>query len=107
MWEWIIGGIATALGLLLVGVFWDDIRDQVASWLRHQGLAHSDLMNAWIRLDDIVGSIRCKIFVKTRQRGQEVISEKTYTMDEITDADVRAELERRGYSERNILDQIH
>ncbi len=99
---WIIAAI---IGGLTVA-FWDDVRERVATWLREHGLSKSVLMDAWIKLDQIIGSIRCKIFTRTHQYGVQKISETSFELDEIKDADVLAELQRRGYVEINIMSQI-
>ncbi len=98
--------IATALVAATV-IFWDDIRDRVAEWLRNQGLSKSSLMDAWIKLDLFMGKVRCLIFGQTRQHGVQKFSETTYEMDQIQDADVRAELKRRGEAQRNVMNQIN
>ncbi len=97
--------IALFLGGFLLSQFWNEIRDTVAAWLRDQGLQNSALMDAWIVIDGLVTSVRRRIFVKTRQTGEQKISETTHTLDEIRESypDVYAELEKRGYVKKNIM----
>ena len=103
------------IALLVVGTvaacfavaFWNKIREEVATWLRNNGLSHSALMDAWIKLDLIAGRVRCRIFGKTQKYGTQEISETTYDLNEIDDEDVQRELRARGYSEKNIMSQVY
>ena len=87
--------VAAAVGTLIVVKLWDNIRETVAKWLRQQGLAKSDLMDAWVKLDSMVGTVRSRIFVKTEKTGKIIISETEYNMSEIDDEDVIKELEKK------------
>lgn len=88
------------------------IREQVAAWLRAQGLQESALMDVLMDCDGLAGSVEkgilCKIFVKTKQTGEQKISEQTYTLEEISkiDPDVSAELEKRGQVRKSILKEV-
>ncbi len=107
--EWLVITVVTALGALLgisISLFWDDIKEQVAAWLRQKGWENSVLMDAWIKLDRLIGFVRCRIFVKTKQNRQIEISEQEYAIDEIDDPNVLEELQRRGYVQRNIMTLI-
>ena len=91
----------------LIARFWKDIRDQVATWLREQGLENSMLMDAWIELDNLIAAVRSRIFVKVKPLGEtKIISETTYHLDEIDDSDVVAELEARGHIIKDIMKYI-
>ncbi|MCL2929962.1 MAG: hypothetical protein MGG37_18910 [Trichodesmium sp. MAG_R01] len=98
--------VAAAVGTLIVVKLWDNIRETVAKWLRQQGLAKSDLMDAWVKLDSMVGTVRSRIFVKTEKTGKTIISETEYNMSEIDDEDVIKELEKQGYYKRKIMDLL-
>jgi len=104
MIEWIIGG--AIVGLFLTAVFWDDIVEKVAAWLREHNLEKSHLMRAWVRLDNFVSSVRRKIFVKKRYGGTVTVSEEVVDKDEVDDPDVLEELRKRGHYEQDILDMI-
>ncbi len=107
--DWLVIAAVTAVGALLgigISLFWDDIREKVAAWLRQQGLEKSVLMDAWIKLDNLIGFVRCRIFVKTKTKSEEIVSEKQYAINEIDDPDVLEELQRRKYAERNIMSLI-
>jgi hypothetical protein len=107
--DWLVIAAVTAVGALLgigFSLFWDDIREKVAAWLRQKGLEKSVLMDAWIKLDNLIGFVRCRIFVKTKTRSEVIVSEQQYAIDEIDDPDVLEELQRRKYAERNIMTLI-
>jgi hypothetical protein len=93
------------MGILAVSVtvaYWDDIRETVAAWLRSKGLQQSALMSAWIKLDVAVGGIRSRLFTKTRQHGATQVSETIVSPDQLDD-EMRAQLQRLGYAEKNIM----
>ncbi len=95
------GLVATAVAAFYLARFWKDIREQVATWLREQKLEKSILIDAWIQLDKIIGAVKCRLFVKLKSTEEtKMISETTYTLDEIDDLDVLEELEERGYIDR-------
>lgn len=111
------GNVATALiGALItivvttfvVAVIFNWIRESVAQWLRINDLQESALMDAWIKLDKVVGKVRTKLFVKTYQTGTQQIKEEQFSLEQLKkeDADVYAELQRRGYAEKNIMSHI-
>lgn len=103
--SWLIIG-AVAAGFAVA--FWDNIREKVSAWLRNRGLSHSALMDAWIKLDSVMGRIRCRIFVKTREHGVQETSETTYeSIDDIEDPDVQKALRANGYAEKNIMSHVH
>ena len=107
MIDWLVIAAVTAVGSLLgsgiVSLFWHDIKDKVAAWLRQKGLQESDLMDAWVKLDSFVTTVRCKIFVKTKTKGVQIVSETQCSISEIDDPDVLKELQARGLSQRNIM----
>lgn len=96
-------GVATVVAII---TFWDKVRDTVANWLRQKGLENNIFMDAWIKLDSIISGVKGKIFVKTQRIGQVKISEETYALDEIDDPEVHAELEKKGYVNRNIMNYL-
>jgi hypothetical protein len=103
----VLGAAAAAVALWWIGKkFWDTIREKVAEWLRKHGWERSILMDAWIRLDSLVGAVRSKIFVKTKQTGEVMISETTYSIEDIDDPEVCSELEKRGHVTKNIMEYI-
>ena len=108
--SWLVIGVVAVVVAALLGIgislFWDDIREQVAAWLRRKGWEKSILMDAWIELDSVLGFVRRRIFVKTKKKSQVEISEQEYAIDEIDDPDVLEELQRRGYAQRNIMTLI-
>jgi hypothetical protein len=92
--------IAAAIGASLS----NDVRQRVARWLRQHGLAKSVLMDAVVLLDKADSGIRARVRVTARNRPSEVLSiEKTYRYDQITDPQLRAELNQRGHAEQNVL----
>jgi len=95
-----LGAAVTAL------VFWDDIRDRLAGWLRQKGLHKSALMDALVRLDDIAGRVRCRLFATARRTGTVRIDETVYDVNQIDDPEVLAELRKRGHAQRSVLHLI-
>ncbi len=93
-----VAAIVAGSGLYLAWRFRHRLRDQVAAWLHANGLQKSALMDVLIVCDMLAGAVEkrilCKIFVKTKQTGEQKISEQTYTLEEISkiDPDVSAEL---------------
>lgn len=111
MWHVLIRlliGAAVVAAVVAVIYNWDDIRDSVANWLRRNNLSKSALMDAWIRFDKVVSKVRVRIFGKTRQTGVQEIEEKHVSTEQLKkeDPDVYAELLKRGYAEKNIMDQV-
>ena len=107
MIDWLVIAAVTAVGSLLgigiVSLFWNDIRDKVAAWLRRNGLQESILMDAWVKLDSLFTTVRCTIFVKTKTKGVQTVEEKQLSISEIDDPDVLKELQTKGLSQRNIM----
>jgi hypothetical protein len=106
MYGWIIAAVSAMVGALVVNHFWDQIRDEVAAWLRAHNLAKSALMDAWIKLDSLVGSVRCALFVKTRDAREVKISETVYTPDQITDPQIQEELRKKHSAKRSVMHLI-
>ncbi|MBD2515074.1 hypothetical protein H6G93_08635 [Nostoc sp. FACHB-973] len=107
--DWLVIAAVTAIGALLgigISLFWNDIREKVAAWLRQKGLEKSVLMDAWIKLDNLIGFVRCRIFVKTKTKSEVIVSEQQYTMNEIDDPDVLKQLQKRKHAEKNIMPLI-
>lgn len=109
---YVIGG-AVALGAIiaagwLISKFWDNIREEVAAWLRKNNLQESSLMNVWIKFDNMVSTVKCKVFAKTQKTGEQQITERTLTPKEIEalqhkEPDVYAELQRHGIAQKNLM----
>ena len=96
-----LGAVAAAL------VIWDQVRDKLAAWLRKMGLHKSALMDAVVCFDAIAGKVRSRLFAITHQTGEVQIDETTYRMDQIDDPKVLAELRKRGYAERSVLNLVN
>jgi hypothetical protein len=110
MWQLIIAIIAAVVigAAVTAFVFWDDIRDRLAGWLRGMDWHKSVLMDALVRLDIIAGKVRCRLFATVRQTNTvHQIDEKLYDLEQVDDHDVRAELRRRGLVERSVLHLIN
>jgi hypothetical protein len=96
----IAAAVSAAIGLSLSSA----IQRAVAGWLRDNGLEKSVLMDAVVALEKAGNRIKAKVRVRARNYGTKVISiEKTYSISDITDPQVRAELNRRGHAEQNVL----
>lgn len=109
MWQ-IVFAILAVLGsgvAVAAIVFWDDIRDRLAGWLRRMGWQKSALMDALVRLDRLAGQVRCRLLATTRAAATHQIDETHYDMDQIDDAEVKAELLRRGLAERSVLHLVN
>ena len=103
MWWFLIPAL---MGTFIVAaVFWDDIKETVASWLRRHGLSNSYFMDVWIQLDRVMGYVRGRIYGRSWE-GNVQISEEIYEEDQIDDQDVLDELRRRGQSIRNINELV-
>lgn len=103
MFWWLAASVAAAL---LAGAFWDDIREGVAAGLRDFGLNRSVLMDAWIQLDRLVGHVRSRVFVKTKKGKVIEISERTFSLDEIDDPEIRRVLRNSRHYKKNVLELI-
>lgn len=106
----LVYALAALLGLgavVTVFVLWDDVRDRLAAWLRKMGLQKSALMDAVVCFDNLVGQIRCRLFVATRTSGTVQIDETSYRLDQISDPEVKAELARRGLATRSVLHLVN
>jgi hypothetical protein len=96
--------IAAAVGAAIGVSLSTAVQRAVASWLRDSGLEKSMLMDAVVALERVGNRIRAKVRVSARNHDTKVISiEKTHSIDDITDPQVRAELESRGHAEQNVL----
>ncbi|WP_028323254.1 hypothetical protein [Desulfatirhabdium butyrativorans] len=108
----VLAGIGLLATLLFAGFmmlkFWDEIRENVCSWLRKHDLQESALMEVLIRFDSISVGIRTTLFVKTRKTGEQKIMER-----ELTDAEIEAlkkkepevydHLKRQGFAQKDLL----
>ena len=96
--------IAAALAVAFGASLSNGVRRRVASWLRQHGLAKSMLMDVVVVLDKVASGIKAKVRVTARNRPTEMLSiEKTYRYDQIKDPQLRAELQRRGHAEQDVL----
>jgi hypothetical protein len=103
----VVALVVAAGGYLLVRYrCWDSIRDQLAGWLRASGLDRSMLMDALVRLDNLVVNVRCRLIGKTRHQGEVLIREEILSPDDIDDPEVLAELRKRGHFEKSVLTLI-
>jgi hypothetical protein len=104
MIDLLIFAIAAAVGAAIGVSLSTAVQRAVAGWLRDNGLDKSVLMDAVVALEKVGNRIHAKARVKAKNYGTKVIAiEKTYSIDSITDPQVRAELERRGHAEQDIL----
>jgi hypothetical protein len=96
----IAAAVAAAIGSSLS----NDVRQRVARWLRQHGLAKSVLMDAVVLLDKMSTGVKASVKITAKNRPIEVLSiEKTYRYEQITDPQLRSELNRRGHAEQNVL----
>src|ERR1700742_396473 len=93
-----------AFGALLSVTLLKDVQQRVARWLREHGLANSALMEAVVFLDKVGTTIRGRVKVTTRAQGTEVLAlERTYSIDQIKDQNLRAELLQQEHAQQNVL----
>jgi hypothetical protein len=96
--------VAAAVGAVIGVSLSTAVQRAVTGWLRDNGLAKSALMDAVVALEKVGNRVKAKVRVTARNHGTKVIAiEKTHSIDDITDPQVRAELERRGRAEQNVL----
>lgn len=104
MYHLIIYAAIAALGALVSAALLKDVQQRVARWLRENGLANSALMDAVLFLDMVSTRIRAKVKIVTRSQRHEILMiERTYSIDQIEDARLRAALQQRGRAEQNVL----
>ncbi len=107
-------GGATIVASALIGVALSaDIRDWVARWLREHNLSQSSLLTAVVTLDRVAGSVMqtVKASIQVSARPSAAVAARTethhfvreYGLDQVTDPQVRAILERRGSARQNVL----
>ena len=101
---WALAAVGAAIGTAVVVSMWNDIRDELAGWLRRNGLQRSAVMSALVRLDRSVSGIRAALMIRSRSLGeQQVVLTRSYALADIDDAVVRAELQRRGTATMNVM----
>jgi len=101
---YIICAVFAALSVLFLVTLLKDVQRQVARWLRENGLANSALMDAVVFLDRVGTRIRASVKVVTRSRRTEILMlERTYSIEQIKDAQLRAALEQRGRAQQNVM----
>jgi hypothetical protein len=95
-----IAGLVSLFSVTLL----KDVQQRVARWLRQNALEDSALMEAVVLLDSIGSAIRASVKVATRsQRTAILMIERTYSINQIKDAQLRAALRQRGHAEQNVL----
>ena len=95
--------VAALSGLASVTLL-KDIQQRVARWLRQNGLKDSALMDAVVFLEKVGTAIRAKVKVTTQsQRTELLMIERTYSIDQITDPQLRAELEQHRHAQQNVM----
>ncbi|GAA1777547.1 hypothetical protein [Luedemannella helvata] len=99
----VVAAIAAAVGAGAVVAFWPTIVNKLQAWLRENNLTKSALAEAVVRLDRMAGHVRRILRVRTRAYGVQKISEEQLSLDDIDDPQLRAELERTGNAERDVL----
>ena len=110
--ELLVAGIAVIGAIYFARKFRHQIREKIAEWLRARNLEKSALMDVLMVCDTIAGAVEtgiiCKIFVTTKQTGEQEISNQTYTPEEIKkiDPDVFNELIKRGHATKSIMAQV-
>lgn len=104
MYHLIIYAVIAAFGGLVSVTLQKDIQQRVARWLRQNGLANSALMDAIVFLERVGTAIRATVKVTTRsQRTELLMIERTYSINQIKDTQLRAELEQQRHAERNVM----
>jgi hypothetical protein len=104
MIDLLIIAIAAAVGAAIGVSLSTAIQRAVATWLRENGLDKSVLMDAVVALERAGNRVKARVRVQARNHGTKVITmEKTHSIDDIADPQVRAELQRRGHAEQNVL----
>lgn len=99
--------IAAAIAALVATTLIKDIRLALAEWLRSRGLQASALMNVLVRLDRVDSGVRASLKIRVRRRRKAtVVLEQIYSMAQVKDASLRAELDQRGYIKYQILDLL-
>jgi hypothetical protein len=101
---WLLFALGAALFTAgFVGVYWQQVANEIASWLRSRGLEKNSLMDAWVQLDRQMTKIRSRVFVKNR-RGEVIqVSVKTLSLEQVDDPEVRALLARQSTVHRNVM----
>jgi hypothetical protein len=91
--KWLLGAAAVAA---VVSVFWDDIRETIAGWLRDNGFQESWVMDAVITFDRVVGQARgavgrflATIWVEGADDQMHEVKEWEVAADEIDDEKVK------------------
>ena len=77
---------AVAGGLYLSHKFRHKVREDVKNWLHRNNLAETRLMDVLMVCDRAAGQtdkVTCKIFVKTQEKGQQIVSEETYSLEQL------------------------
>lgn len=77
---------AVAGGLYLSHKFRHKVREDVRDWLHRNNLAKTRLTDVLMVCDRVAGQVdkvTCKIFVETQEKGQQVVSEETYSLEQL------------------------
>jgi hypothetical protein len=99
-----IGAVATGISALRGVSMMRDVKLTVARWLREHGLSNSYLMDAVVLLDKVGSDIQVSVRITAKtQPAQTIRTERTYSISKVTNPAVRAELEKHGHAEQNVL----
>jgi hypothetical protein len=94
------GGLVSLVSVAML----KDVQQRVARWLRQNGLENSALMEAIVFLDKVGTAIRVRVKVVTRSQRTEILMlERTYSIHQVKDAQLRAALQQRGHAEQNVM----
>ncbi|MDY0061421.1 MAG: hypothetical protein RBU45_16550 [Myxococcota bacterium] len=99
-------GAAVVGVAMLVGAYWDRIRETVAAWLREHGLARSHLMKAWVELDRLVSKVRSRLYVQTHEAPAAVLVTETLLTPEELSSLPEQDVPRGETVRRDILELI-
>jgi len=106
-------GVVAAAGVIAGGLylsrkFRNKVREDVKEWLHQNNLNETALMDVLMVCDQVGGyadKLTCKIFVETKEKGRQVVSEETYSMDEFKkmNPDVAAKLDKKQRVQSSLL----
>jgi hypothetical protein len=95
-----VGGLVSLVSVAML----KDVHQRVARWLRQNNLETSALMEAIVLLDQVGTAIRGRVKVVTRSQRTDILTlERTYSIHQIKDAQLRVALEQRGHAEQNVM----
>lgn len=99
---------AVVCGLYAAHKYRAEVRDRVQRWLHQNNLEKTALTDVLFVCDNVAGQANkftCKIFVKTKEKGEQKVSENTYSLEELkkVNPDIAAQMESRQHSQKSIL----